>query len=132
MSRTSKEAGNSTEFASNRALWRRCQTTDAPADEAARFLDLAAFAEGVLDEEERDRVAADLATDPVAAADVAAARVLGRGLGAPPAEIGHIIARADALVPEASSGAGLVRPFAAVPARHRLLQGLAQWGSLAA
>src|SRR5271169_6606804 len=129
MSRTNEEAGHSEEFESARSLWRRCQSADAPMDEAARFLDLAAFAEGVLDEEEHDRVAADLAADPVAAADVAAARALGRGLGASPAEIGHIIARANALVPEAPSRPGLVLPFRPVPARHRLLQGLAQWGS---
>jgi anti-sigma factor RsiW len=132
MSRTNNKAGNSIEFASDRALWRRCQTADAPIDEAARFLDLAAFAEGGLDEEEQDRVAADLATDPAAADDVAAARTLGRGLGAPPAEIDHIIARASALVPEASFAPGLVLPFHPLPARHRRLQGMAQWGSLAA
>jgi anti-sigma factor RsiW len=132
MSRTNNKTGNSIEFASDRALWRRCQTTDAPIDEAARFLDLAAFAEGGLDDEEHDRVAAHLATDPVATADVAAARTLGRALSAPPAEIGHIIARASALVPEASSGPGPVLAFGPWPARHRRLQGLARWGSLAA
>ena len=77
MSRTNEEAGHSGEFERGRALWRRCQSADAPMDEAARFLDLAAFAEGLLDEEEHDRVAADLAADPVATADVAAALALG-------------------------------------------------------
>ena len=132
MSRTNEEAGHSGEFERGRALWRRCQSADAPMDEAARFLDLAAFAEGLLDEEEHDRVAADLAADPVATADVAAALALSRGLAAPPAETGRIIARASALVSEAPSEPGLVLPFHALPAHRRILQGLAQWGSLAA
>jgi anti-sigma factor RsiW len=132
MSRTNEKAANSIEFASDRDLWRRCLTADAPMDEAARFLDLAAFAEGLLDEDEHDRVASDLATDPIAAADVAAARALDRDLGALPAEIGRIIARASTLVPEVSPGPGLVLPFHPLPAPWRLLQGLAQWGSLAA
>ena len=63
MSRTNEEAGNLGEFERGRSLWRRCQSADAPMDEAARLLDLAAFAEGLLDEEEHDRVAADLAAD---------------------------------------------------------------------
>jgi hypothetical protein len=134
MSRTNKEAGNSGEFERERSLWRRCQSADAPLDEAARFLDLAAFAEGLLDEEEHDRVAADLAADPVATADVAAALALSRGLAAPPAEAGRIITRASALVSEAPSEPepGLVLPFHALPAHRRILQGLAQWASLAA
>jgi anti-sigma factor RsiW len=129
MSRTSEEAGNSGEFEWGRSLWRRCQSADAPMDEAARFLDLAAFAEGLLDEEEHDRVAADLAADPA----VAAALALGRGLAAPSrAETGRIIARASALVSEAPSEPGIVLPFHALPTHRRILQGLAQWGSLAA
>jgi hypothetical protein len=131
MSRTNEEAGNSEEFERGRSLWRRCQSADAPMDEAARFLDLAAFAEGLLDEDEHDRVAADLAADLVATADVAAALALGGGLAALPAETGRIIARASALVSEAPSEPALVLPFHALPA-HRILQGLAQWGSLAA
>jgi hypothetical protein len=132
MSRTSEEAGNSGEFERARSLWRRCQSADAPMDEAARFLDLAGFAEGLLDEEEHDRVAADLATDPVATADIVAALALDRGLAALPAETGRIIARASALVSEAPSEPALVLPFHALPGHRRILQGLAQWGSLAA
>jgi anti-sigma factor RsiW len=132
MSRTNEEAGNSAEFERERSLWRRCQSADAPMDEAARFLDLAAFAEGLLDEDEHDRMAADLAADPVATADVAAALALSRGLAALPAETGRVIARASVLVSEAPSEPGLVLPFGALPAHRRILQGLAQWGSLAA
>ncbi len=54
----------------DRRLWQRCRMMDADEDEAARFLDLAAFADGLLDIEERERVAALLAADPEAAADV--------------------------------------------------------------
>ena len=54
------------------------------------------------------------------------------GLAALPAETGRIIARASALVSEAPSEPGLVLPFHALPAHRRILQGLAQWGSLAA
>jgi hypothetical protein len=133
MSRTNEEAGNSAEFERERSLWRRCQSADAPMDEVARFLDLAAFAEGLLDEEEHDRVAADLAADPVATADVAAALALSRALAAPPpAETGRIVVRASALVSEAPTEPGLVLPFRALPAHRRILQGLAQWASLAA
>jgi anti-sigma factor RsiW len=132
MSRADRETEKSEEIETGRALWRRCRVTDAPADEAARFLDLAAFADGLLDDEEHDRVAADVATDPVAAADVAATRALAGGPGIPPAELEHIIARASALVGPPSPETGLVLPFRALPARRRILQGVAQWGSLAA
>jgi len=44
-----------------RALWQRSCRTDAPEDEAARLLDLAAFADGRLETDERDRVAAMVA-----------------------------------------------------------------------
>ena len=43
---------------SDRALWQRCRLAEAPADESLRFLDLAAFAEGGLDPDEHDRIAA--------------------------------------------------------------------------
>jgi anti-sigma factor RsiW len=132
MSRTNKKAGISEEFEWGRALWRRCRTADAAIDEGARALDLAAFADGLLDEEDHDRVAADLATDPAAAADVATARALGRGLTGPLPEIGRIIARASALVAESPSEPGLVLPFTGLPPRRRILQDFARWGSLAA
>ena len=87
MSRTNRETGTPAEFESGRALWRRCQEADAPVDEAARFLDLAAFADGLLDEEEHDRVAADLAADLAAAGDIAAARQIACGFDIPPDRI---------------------------------------------
>jgi anti-sigma factor RsiW len=114
----------------DRRLWQRCRTIDADEDEAARFLDLAAYADGLLDIEERERVAAVLAGDPQAAADVRAAQAL-----ADPerAAVGleRIIARAGAISPSTDSVTGKIVPLA--PRRgRRLLQISAQWGSLAA
>ena len=115
--------------AEDRRLWQRCRTMDADEDEAARFLDLAAYADGLLDIEERERVAALLAADTEAAADVRAARALA---DAEPTSAGleRIIARASAISPDMGSVGGKVIPLA--PRRGRLLQSLAQWGSLAA
>jgi hypothetical protein len=128
---------------SDRALWQRCRLADASEDENLRLLDIAAFAEGDpegdpgggMDPDEHDRIAALLIADPIAAADVAAARALPRVLRGTIAEnaasIERIVARASALRPALPSDRGLVLPF---PRRqqHVLLHGLAQWGSLAA
>src|ERR1700740_3261578 len=84
--------------AEDRRLWQRCRTMDAEEDEAARFLDLAAYADGLLDIEERERIAALLAADPEAAADVRAARALAaaeRTCGG----LARIIARASSICP---------------------------------
>jgi len=103
---------------------------DAIEDEAARFLDLAAYADGLLDAEEEERVAALVAADPEAAADVGAARALagteGRGAG-----LERIIVRAAAIPSGADLASGKIVPLAARQ-RRRLLQHFAQWGSLAA
>lgn len=126
---------NPANFASSRALWRRCRAADAPFDEAARFLDLAAFADGRLDEEERARVDFLLASDPDFAADVAAARMLCSSGDAAPTEfaqpVADVIVRAASLVVEAATGRGQVLRFGLLPVRP-LLQRFAQWGSLAA
>lgn len=132
MSRTKRSAGDSQELGADRALWRRCRSADAVTDEGARFLDLAAFADELLDQEEHDRVAAILAADPAAAADVAAARSIADGRPAPSGGLDRVTARAMALVPEAAPGSGLVQPFWPAPARRRLWHGVAHWGSLAA
>jgi anti-sigma factor RsiW len=118
-------------FEAGRTLWRRCRAVDMPEDAAARFLDLAAFADGMLDDEERDRVAAGLAADPAARDDIAAARTLSGSHGALPGGLEQVIARASAIVAETAPGPGRVLVFRA-PLRRRILQGLAQWGSLAA
>jgi len=61
MIRTDKDPQRGSDPGSDRALWQKCRTTDAPEDEALRFLDLAAFADRLLDVEEQERVAAWLA-----------------------------------------------------------------------
>ena len=116
--------------AEDRRLWQRCLTMDAEEDEAARFLDLAAYAEGLLDIEERERVAALLIADPDAAADVRAAQRLA---DAEPKSAGleRIVARAGAISPDAVSASDNVVWLASRPSR-RFLQSFAQWGSLAA
>jgi hypothetical protein len=101
-------------------------------DEAERFLDLAGFADRLLDPDEQERVAERLARNPAAKADVAAARVLAeRGL---PGEAlsPQVIARACALVGERSARGASIIPF---PQRFRpqpSLPGVARWASLAA
>ena len=114
----------------DRRLWQRCRLMDATEDEAARFLDLAAYADGLLDTEEEERVAALLTADPEAAADIRAARALA-GTEAKAAGLEWIIARAAAIPGDADLASGKIVPLAARPGR-RLLQHFAQWGSLAA
>ena len=115
-----------------RALWQRSCRTDAPEDEAARLLDLAAFADGRVETDERDRVAAVLTADPTAAADVAAARALAGGIAEPPDGLDRVIARACAILPDNSAAQGGVLAFRS-PRRHRsIVHGLTRWGSLAA
>ncbi len=98
MTEPTRERQELADWLSDRALWRRAAATDAPEDEAARLLDLAAFADGLLDPDERERIAALLAAYPAAAADVAAARAIpGDAL---PGGLERIIARACALVPD--------------------------------
>jgi anti-sigma factor RsiW len=113
------------------ALWQRSCRTDAPEDETARFLDLAAFAEGRLETDDHDRVAAMLAVDPAAAGDVAAARALAGGI-TPSDGLDRIIARACAILPDNPVVQGEVLTFR-LPRQHRsLVHGLTRWGSLAA
>jgi anti-sigma factor RsiW len=126
--------GNSEENGTDRALWLRSQATAAPDNEFERFLDLAAFADGQLDDEEAERVAALLAADPEVASDVAAA-VSAKGNWAPVVEFGRnaeikrVIARACAL---ASPGYGGMPLFARPALRLGAMRGLAEWTSLAA
>lgn len=130
MMRTDEEREERLDRASDRRLWQRCRVTDVPEDEAARFSDLAAFADGLLDPDEQDRVAAWLAGDKEASADVSAARA------APEpdrntAELERVIARACAISPEARTTGGRIVVLAQWRPR-RLVQDIAQWGSLAA
>jgi anti-sigma factor RsiW len=131
MSRTDKATGSPAEFESGRALWQCCQLADAPVDEVARFLDLAAFVDGLLDEEDHDRVAAAVGADPAAADDIAAARQIARGLDIAPDLIERIVARARPLAAAAAGEPDATLRFA-LPVRRRVLPGLARWASLAA
>src|SRR5262245_7752650 len=119
MMRTDEKPEERPDPISDRRLWQRSRLTDAPDDEASHFLDLAAFADGRLDDEERDRVGALVAADPEAAADVRAAR------GAPGPEpaistgLERIVARAAAIPLDPPSAEGCVVPFA--PRKQRRL-----------
>ena len=114
-----------------RTLWRRSQKIGASPAETERLLDLAGFVDGRLDDDERERVAALIAGDPMAAADAAAARVL---LTATlPAVSREIVARATALVaPARSGGEILVFPLRPSRPRPRAWPNAARWGGLAA
>jgi anti-sigma factor RsiW len=114
-----------------RALWRRSQATDAPEDEAGRLLDLAAFADGRLDEEDTERIAALLAADPQAASDVAAARAP-LPVFSDAVAIERMIARACVLVTLPAPQRARVLPFVRPALRRGALRGVAEWASLAA
>lgn len=113
---------------SDRDVWRRSQELEAPVDEAEWLLDLAAFADTRLDEDEAARVAALLANDSDAADDVNAARLVADAIteAADPA----IIARAAALADGARAKADVI----AFPARPavRTWFSAASWSGLAA
>jgi anti-sigma factor RsiW len=130
MSRTDEERKELPDWSSDRALWRRSCLTDATEDEVSRFLDLAAFADGLLEPDESDHIAALLAADPAARDDVAAARGGGAGTDVLPGTLERIVGRACAILP--SEPTSRVVAFSPRPRRRRILQGVAQWGSLAA
>jgi anti-sigma factor RsiW len=114
-----------------RTLWLRSQATEAPEDEAGYFLDLAAFADGRLDDEDAERIAALLVADPQAAGDVAAARAPSVAL-ADDIEIERVIARACGLVTQPEAGQGRVLLFFRPVLRRNAVRRLAEWSSLAA
>jgi anti-sigma factor RsiW len=116
----------------DRALWQRSCRTDAPEDEAARFLDLAAFVDGRLETDDQDRIAAILAADPAAAADVAAARALAGRIAEPPGGLDRVIARACAILPDNFAARGEVLAFRSPQRRRSIVHGLTRWGGLAA
>jgi len=130
MGRMDEEREDRAAWSADRALWRRSCRTDATEDEVSRFLDLAAFADGLLEPDERDRVAALLASDPVAADDVAAARRNDEDTNEPLGRLERIVARACALFSDETDVR--IVAFAPRPWRRRILHELGQWGSLAA
>lgn len=113
----------------DRALWRQSRVTDLADDEAARYLDLAGFADGRLDADDRERVAAWLACDPDAAADIAAVRTLADMATPPPTAPAAVVARACALVGEAESASNIIA-FALIRRASPRLRGMTRWGSL--
>jgi anti-sigma factor RsiW len=128
MSRTDEEREELADWSSDRDLWRRSRLTDAPENDVARFLDLAAFADGLLEPDEHDRVAELLAGDPAAADDVATAQALHSEVR--PQGLERIVARACAIAPDEPNSR--IVTFVPPPRRRRIVHGFAQWGSLAA
>lgn len=136
MMRNDNEREEGSHRLSDRLLWQRGRLTDVPEDEAGRLLDLAAFADGLLDADEEERVAALLAVDPDAVADVAAARAFG-ATDQTPTGIEHIIRRACAIrpgviQPDATTAQNSVVALAPRLKRRRIIYDFAQWGSIAA
>jgi anti-sigma factor RsiW len=115
------------------ALWQHSRMIALPDDETADYLDLAGFADGLLDPDDRERVADRLARDPIAAADVTAALALAAPATLHDGPSEAIVVRASALV--AGTAAAPDGKIIGFPRRHpaRLeLRGMARWGSLAA
>jgi anti-sigma factor RsiW len=117
---------------SDRELWQRSRMTDATEDEAERALDLAGFADGCLDPDDRERIAEWLAGDPSAAGDVAAARALAARVEQLEAAPEPVIARASALVGGGTPQRGTVVAFTVGRRDRSRLRGMAGWGSLVA
>ena len=114
------------------ALWRRSLTIDMAEDEDEHFLDLAGYAEDRLDPDERDRIAERLARDPMAAADVAAARAFARSRRPIEPALADVVARACALVADGMPSRGRVIQFPQFLRPQPTLHGVARWTGLAA
>jgi hypothetical protein len=112
----------------DRDLWRRCLLTDASEDETTLFLDLAGYADGLLDRDDRERIGALLAVNPTAAADVAAAMVLAVPVEQDAVASERIIRRACAL----RFGESKILPFVRTRRVHYVMDRCARWASLAA
>jgi anti-sigma factor RsiW len=113
----------------DREVWRRSQEMEATPDEASYLLDLAAFADNRLDDDETALIAALIERDTDVAEDVAAARTLA-GATMLAADVG-IVARAEALVGESQREAMLIA-FPARPPVVRPWYSAATWSGLAA
>ena len=113
------------------ALWRASRIIEVAQDEAERFLDLAGYADGRLDPDDRERIEEWLAAEPALVGDIAAAR-LASATAPPPAALEPIIARASALIDGGAARQATIIPFAPRYRRSADLHGLARWGSLVA
>ncbi len=116
----------------DRNLWQRSRVTDAVEDECDRFLDMAAFADGRLDSDERERIAEWLQSHPEAAGDIAAARALANG-GAYRDFVGNKpCARLRACRRQRSKPAWVCRRIPGEARQETGFAAIAQWGGLAA
>ena len=113
----------------DREVWRRGREIEVVPDETEHLMDLAAFTDNRLDDDDAARVAALIAQDAAVAEDVAVARALAGGtmLSAD----ASIITRAEALVAEDRPEAELIA-FPARPAMVRRWYNAASWSGLAA
>jgi len=127
--RAKRTSGTRPPGPTDRDIWRRSHEIEAPADEAERLLDLAAFADNQLDDDDTPRVAAVLQSDADAAGDVAAARLLADATMEAAAP--DIIVRAAALVGGEPAEARVIA-FPARPPVPRPWFGAARWSGLAA
>src|SRR5438132_13138543 len=114
------------------ALWRRSLAIDMAEDEAEYFLDLAGYADDRLDPDERERIAERLAKDPMAAADVAAARAFARSRRPIEPALADVVARACALVADGMPLRGRIIAFPQLFRPQPTLHGVARWTGLAA
>jgi hypothetical protein len=127
--RAKRTSGTRPPGPTDRDVWRRSQEIEAPADEAERLLDFAAFADNRLDDDDNARVAALLASNADAADDVAAARLLADATMEAAAP--EIILRAASLVGEEPAEARVI----AFPTRQAMARpwfSAARWSGLAA
>lgn len=112
----------------DREIWLRSREIEVPAEEAEWLLDLAGFADSRLEEDDAARVAALLASDPDAAGDVAAARLLADATVEAAAP--GIIARAAALADDQQAAADVIAFPVRPPVRPWF--NAASWSGLAA
>src|SRR5258708_3943248 len=127
-------SGGRSEGLAERAIWHLSRDADAPEDDETRFLDLAEYADGVLDDDERERIADLVASDTTAADDIAAARSLTSETAALDAAVlDAIIARAQSLHPAAdATKAAQIIQFPSTRRFRGSWQAAANWASLAA
>jgi anti-sigma factor RsiW len=127
-------SGGRSEGLPERAVWQLSRDADAPEDDETRFLDLAGYADGLLDDDERERITALVAGDAAAADDIAAARSLTSETAALNVVVADaIIARAQSLHPAAAAPkAAQIIQFRSTRRFRGGWQAAANWASLAA
>jgi len=113
------------ENASDIEIWGQACASEAGDDDAERLLAIAAYADNMADEDERQLVTGWLAEDSDIAADIAAAR-LAQGEPAPAAD--GVVQRAAALV----QGSAAIIPFRPGRQNARVIGGWTGWGGLVA